>query len=78
LNILDVHHPLTLARPNQRYDPPNHAPSEKQIDEKNGELIVPCTQQGDDRGQEVKDKPKSKERKEKREKEESKYVHSTS
>jgi hypothetical protein len=60
-----------LARPYQGHDPSNQAPSQKEIEQEDGKLVMPIAQDGDDRRQEIKDEPASKERK----KEEPKYVH---
>jgi hypothetical protein len=68
---LDVDDVFTLACPHQGDDPSNETPPQKEIEEEDGKFVVPFTQQGDNRGQEIGDKAKSKDR----EKEEPEDVH---
>jgi hypothetical protein len=61
LGTLHVDDPIIFARPYQGYDPSNQTPSQKEIEQEDGKFVVPFAQQGDDRRQEIKDKPASKE-----------------
>src|SRR5579859_4131500 len=52
---------IVLRRPHQRHDPPNHAPTQKEIEQEDGEQIALASSQSNDRRQEVHHKSKAKE-----------------